>query len=93
MDMIDQQRVFEMLPISKEQRLALIEAIVKEHEADDLNSEQKEKSSDDTMKCSPCLLIQLIPALDSSSKSLSRSSKSIHHTLTCFLKLAVKPRQ
>lgn len=49
--MIDQQRVFEMLPISKEQRLALIEALVKEHEADDLNSEQKEKYNDDTKTC------------------------------------------
>ena len=50
-DMIDQQRVFEMLPISKEQRLALIEALVKEHEADDQDSEQKETCSDDTTNC------------------------------------------
>ena len=52
-DMIDQQRVFEMLPISKEQRLALIAAHVKEHEADDLNSERKETCSVDTKMCSP----------------------------------------
>ena len=58
-DMIDQQRVFEMLPISKEQRLALIEALVKDHEADDLNSEQKDSCSDDTKKCSPLLADQV----------------------------------
>ena len=50
-DMINQQRVFEMLPISKEQRLALIEALVKEHEEDDLNSERKETCNDDTKTC------------------------------------------
>ena len=54
-DMIDQQRVFEMLPISKEQRLALIEALVKDHEADDLNSEQKDSCNVCTTKCSPLL--------------------------------------
>lgn len=52
MDMIDQQRVFEMLPISKEQRLALIEEMVKEHEANGPDSERKETCNDDTSSCS-----------------------------------------
>ena len=55
MDMINQQRVFEMLPISKEQRLKLIEALelVKDqHEANGPDSERKETCSDDTSSCS-----------------------------------------
>ena len=51
-DMIDQQRVFEMLPISKEQRLKLIEELVKEHAAGDLNLERTDSCSDDTKTCS-----------------------------------------
>ena len=61
-DMIDQQRVFEMLPLSKEQRLKLIEALelVKDqHEVDGQGLERKETCSDDTKTCSPSLADQV----------------------------------